>query len=99
MSPDHKLIKAKYDLLYNTVTTLLFEADPIGINFGENSDEYDPETSSILPRLSSAKTVDDVQTIVHEEFCRWFGLEDAGPRDKYQDVSRDIWEAWRQFEA
>jgi hypothetical protein len=77
-------------LLYNTVTTLLFEADPMGINFGDNADEYDPETSSILPRLASAKTADDIQTIVHEEFCRWFDPEGAGSRDRYRDVSRQF---------
>jgi hypothetical protein len=33
-------------------TVLLFEADPMGINFGDNADEYDPETSSILPRIN-----------------------------------------------
>ena len=98
MNPDHKLMKAKYGSLYNRVTTLLFEADPIGINFDENTDEYDSETSSIVPRLTTARTVDDVQTIVHEEFCRWFGPKDAGPRDKYRDVSRTIWEVWREFE-
>ncbi|MGO9931451.1 MAG: hypothetical protein ACLPV8_06525 [Steroidobacteraceae bacterium] len=94
MNPDHKLIKAKYGLLYNTVTALLFEADHLGINFGNNTDEYDPETSSILTRLTSAKTVDDNQTIVHEEFCRWFSPEDAGSREDYRHVSAKIWEAW-----
>jgi len=99
MTPDHKLMKAKYGLLYTTVTTLLFEADPVGINFGDNTDEYDPETSSILPRLASAETVDDTQAIVHEEFCRWFSPEDAGSRDSYREVSRKIWDAWREFQA
>jgi hypothetical protein len=46
-------------------------------------------------RLADAKTVDDVQTIVHEEFRRWFDVEHAGPREKYREVSAKIWEAWR----
>lgn len=77
------------------VAALLFDADLIGINFSDNTGEYEPETGTILPRLVDAKTVDDVQTIVHEEFCRWFDVEDAGPLEKYREVSVKIWEAWR----
>ena len=74
---------------------MLFEADPIGINFGDNTDEYEPETGTILPKLARAKSVDDVQTIVHEEFCRWFDEVDVGARENYKEVSVKIWEAWR----
>jgi hypothetical protein len=72
MTPERDRLKKQYGLLFATVAALLFESDPIGINFGDNTDEYEPEAGTILPRLASAKSVDDVQTIVDEEFSRWF---------------------------
>jgi hypothetical protein len=33
-----------------------------------------------------------VQTIVYEEFCRWFDAEAAGRREKYREVSVKIGE-------
>jgi hypothetical protein len=88
-------LKKKYGVLFDTVTALLFQNDPLGINFGDNTDEYEPETGTILPRLAGAKSVEDVQTIVHAEFFSWFGEVEAGPRESYGDVSVKIWEAWR----
>jgi hypothetical protein len=95
MTPVHQALKQKCGLLFDAVRALLFESDPIGINFGDNADEYEPETGTILPRLVNAKGVEDVQTIVYEEFCRWFGNEDAGTREAYKEVSVKIWDAWR----
>jgi hypothetical protein len=44
-----------------------------------------------MPRLASAKVIEEVQTIVYEEFCRWFGVVEAGPREGYGEVSAKIW--------
>ncbi len=87
-------IKRQYDVLFASISDALFEADPIGINFGENTDEYEPEAGTIIPRLDSAKSVEDVQTIVYEEFCRWFDSVTAGSKQKYASVSAKIWELW-----
>ncbi len=95
MPREREQVKKQYGLLFDTVTARLFQNDPMGINFGDNTDEYEPETGTILPRLPSATSVEDVQTIVYEEFCRWFGQVEAGPREAYGDVSVKIWEAWR----
>jgi hypothetical protein len=70
---------------------LLFRHDPIGINFGENTDEYRPEAETIARRLPDATSVDDVTRIVHEELARWFGASIAGPREKYAAIAREIW--------
>ena len=86
-----------YPNLFKSISATLFKHDPIGINFGENIDEYDPEAGSIIPRLKASNTVDDVQTIVHEEFIRWFGIETAGGRDKYHRIAVDIWELWKKY--
>lgn len=79
--------------IFDTVTAIFFEEDPIGLGFGENADEYDLETGAILTRMS-AQSVADVQSIVHEEFVRQFGSDHAGPPEKYAMASARIWEAW-----
>ena len=73
------------------VEALLFDDDPIGINFGRNLDEYRSEARTIVRRLAEAKSERDVNVIVHEEFVRWFGSEIAGSTDKYRSVASAIW--------
>ena len=46
-------LKKRYRGLYDRVTSILFRIDPMGINFEDNTDEYDPETDTILPRLQN----------------------------------------------
>jgi hypothetical protein len=90
-------IKRQYGALFASVSNALFEADPVGINFDHNTDEYDPEAGTIIPRLGSAKSAEDVQLIVHEEFCRWFAPVTVGPREKFAPVSTKIWSLWCAF--
>ena len=40
-------------LFEQKVSAALFEADPIGINFGPNPDESDSEAGPIIPKLHS----------------------------------------------
>ena len=88
-------LKAAYGRLYSDVSRLLREADPLGlIAMGAPDDEYDPEVSTILPRLREANAVVDVQRIVHEEFVHWFGADIAGPITAYADVAERIWGTW-----
>jgi len=85
-------LKAVYGVLYTEVSRLLRETDPIRlIKIGAPDDEYDPEVSTILPRLREAKSSDDVRRIVHEEFVRWFGAEIAGSETEYRAVAQEIW--------
>src|SRR5215203_2342849 len=84
-------LKAEYGDLFDSVADLLFRHDPIGINFEDNSDEYYPEVRTILPRLRYCHSAQDVTSVVHEEFVRWFGPETAGPRERYELVSEEIW--------
>lgn len=90
MTVDRDLVRAEYGALFDEVVALLFRYDPIGINFGVNSDEYEPEAASILPRLEEAGTAEDLRRIVHEEFIRWFGMS-AGPESDYADIARELW--------
>jgi len=90
-------LRARFGADYGTLRRLLFEEDPIGINFGHNDDEYDPEVRTILPRLHTCVTVDDVSAVVHEEFCRWFDADIAGPRTGYQRVAERIFQELAQL--
>ena len=92
-------IKRQYGALFDEVSALLFAADPIGVNFEENTDEYDPEAGTIIPRLRSCDGPEAVCTVVFEEFIRWFTAEIAGPREHYLDVSTRIWAAWQRFQS
>jgi hypothetical protein len=86
-------VRRRHRRLFEEVSSLLYEADPIGISFGDNTDEYDPEAGTIIPRLEQCASADDVCSAVHEEFVGWFG-EDAGTRERYREVSERIWRAW-----
>jgi hypothetical protein len=99
MNEEREELKRRYGSLFDAVSKALFEDDPIGINFGDNTDEYDPEAGTVIPRLSGAVSEDDVQTIVFEEFCRWFDSDTAGDRSRYESVSLHIWAIWRDSKA
>jgi hypothetical protein len=94
---DRTALKQKYRVLFEKVSSILFEADLVGINFATNTDEYEPEVGTILPRLCHAKSVQDVELIIHEEFCRWFGIEDSSSVSPYRGVAEQIWEEWNAF--
>ena len=84
-------LRREYGELYDRVSSLLFAWDPVDINFGHNTDEYEPEVGTILPRLRTCKSAVDVQKVVHEEFCRWFDDESVGGVERYEQIGRDIW--------
>ena len=72
--------------------------DPIGINFEDNTDEYDPEAGTILPRLRRDLSVEKTTGIVHEEFVRWFERKTAGSRERYSPIAAEIMTAYQQWE-
>lgn len=81
-----------YKNLHRGLTALLYRHDPIGLAAaGCPKDEYEPEVSTIIPRLKNATTVEDVRRIVHEEFLHWFdGEGTAGPESAYSGIAQDI---------
>ena len=93
---ENKRLKAEYGVLFDSVADILFRHDPVGINFEDNTDEYYPEARTILPRLRDCHSAQDVTTVVHEEFVRWFELETAGTIENYQLVSEEIWNRWQE---
>jgi len=87
-------VRAEYPELFKKVSDAMFKEDPMRIDFGVNADEYDPEVGTVLPRLEDCKNADDVTTVLHEEFIHWFDAEIAGPRERYENLGKTIWNIW-----
>jgi len=93
---ERRELKAEYGHLFDSVAALLYRHDPVGIAFeNPNTDEYDPETGTILPRLRGCESASDVRRIVYEEFVRWFDTETAGPEVAYAEIASEIWQLWQ----
>jgi hypothetical protein len=91
---ERRQLKAAYADLFDAITEILFRHDPIGINFEVNTDEYEAEARTILPRLRTCKSPADVTAVVHEEFSRWFSPEIAGSNESYSEIAAEIWYLW-----
>ncbi len=87
-------LRAEYGKLFDVVASMLFQHDPLGINFESNTDEYEPEAGTILPRLKTCHSVLEVRKMVHEEFIRWFDPEIAGAESKYDAIAQELWDMW-----
>jgi hypothetical protein len=92
---ERRRLRAEYGALFDSVAAILFRHDPIGIAFeNENTDEYAPETGTILPRLRGCESSRDVRRVVYEEFVRWFYADTAGPEERYSEIASEIWQLW-----
>jgi hypothetical protein len=93
-------LRAQYGALYDDVSSILFRHDPIGICNETNTDEYEPEVGTILPRLRDAGSTKELSRIIHEEFFRWFNGDDlVGPPAKYDKIAEEIWNAYQKFNS
>jgi hypothetical protein len=88
-------VKAEFGPLFREVSAILFHHDPMHVNAGFNSDEYNPEVGTLLPRLKQCRSAQEVQEVVYEEFEQWFGI--PGEQEKYRRPSQEIWSAWQRF--
>lgn len=59
---------------------------------------YEPEVGTILPRLRSCYSPDDVRRVVHQEFVRWFDASTAGPEERYAKMAAEIWSFWAEVQ-
>lgn len=80
------------------LAAILFQHDPVGLNFETNTDEYMSEAETITLRLAAGISEHDAARVVHEEFVRWFGGI-AGPLGRYETVADDVWRAWVEFSS
>jgi hypothetical protein len=92
-------LRAEYGEMFDSTAGLLFRHDPVSINFENNPDEYEPEAGTILPRLRTCTSSDEVLRVVHEEFVRWFDSDIAGPAERYAEIASEIWQLWQQHRS
>ena len=45
-------------------------------------------------KLAQRDRKHDKHQEAYEEFCKWFGTDTAGPKDRYDQVSHEVWELW-----
>ena len=94
--PRRAALRAAFgDALYDALLAVLFRHDPAGINFGSNTDEYEPEVDTILPRLERCASMEDARCMVFAEFTHWFG-DDFDERRATVCVEA-VWTVWRQM--
>jgi hypothetical protein len=93
---ERRRLKAEYGELFDSVAALLFRHDPVGINYDDNTDEYEPEAGTIMPQLRTCLSADDVRRVVHGEFVRWFDASTAGSQERYGRIASEIWELWQK---
>jgi len=92
---NRRLLRAEYGKLFDAMAALLYRHDPIGINFEHNTDEYESEAGTMLPRLHSCHSADDVLQVVHAEFVCWFDFDIAGPPERYKEIALEVWQLWQ----
>jgi hypothetical protein len=96
---ERQRLRSEYGEFYDEILEILFRNDPIGIDFEINTDEYEPEVSTILPRLKEVRSPENLQEIIHEEFVRWFDADIAGSKAKYARIAQEIWDAYKKRAA
>ena len=87
---NRRRLRAEYGRLFDSLAALLYRHDPIGINFEDNADEYELEARTILAKLRSCHSADDVLQVVYAEFVRWFDRGTAGPPEHYEKVASEV---------
>ena len=84
--------KAQFPRAFRCLDELVATADPLGLlACGFPADEHHPEVGTDLPRLPACRSAADVRTVLHEEFVRWFGAANAGPREAYAELAEAVW--------
>jgi hypothetical protein len=89
-------IAQHHGALLSLMSAILFRHDPIGINFEDNTDEYDAEAATILNRLRPGIGLGEARRIVHEEFVQWFERDIAGPEEKYIKIASELLAAYEK---
>ena len=92
-------VQANDPEFFLAVSSAMFKHDLVGINFDDNTDEYDAEAGTVIPRLASCSSVEDVARVLHEEFLAWFSAETAGEVPAYRALANEIWQLKRNREA
>lgn len=82
--------KEAYKHLIASVSAILYHLDPASLNFGFNPEEYEPEAETIVARLDSCKSEEDVLDLVEHELEEWFD-EETADAPQVADIATEIW--------
>lgn len=82
----------EYSEAFDKISMILFEHDPIGLNFEDNVAEYELEAGMVMNRFSEADSVDRLSEIVQEIFIECFTEELAiRKREVYAPIAKEVW--------
>lgn len=86
--------------LVQEVSSILFECDPMCLDFETNTDEYDFVADTVVLLLKDKETVDDVIEAVISSIKCWFSrdLSNYKTNDKFISMSQRIWAAWSEYQ-
>ena len=80
--------------LHSAVSMAIATLDPIRfLELGAPGDEYAQEVDTILPRLTSATSHEEVRAIIHDVFAVKFGKDIAGDVERYDEAATAVWAA------
>jgi hypothetical protein len=82
--------------LIQEVSSILFECDPMCLDFGTRSGKYDFVADTVVLFLKYKETIDDVIEAIISSIKCWFSsdLSDYKTNDKFISMSQRIWTAW-----
>jgi hypothetical protein len=89
-SVERQRLKREYTAIFGNLAAYLYDQDPMGLNYGINPDEYEPEVGTILPRVFEAETAAEIVSVIREEFERWFGPRLPIENATYEDLADGI---------
>ena len=79
--------------LFDKVSDILFEYDPVGLNFETNVGEYEPETRTIIPLINEARDINHLSELVRGVFVQMFeGVDIDRKEGIYAKIAARIWE-------
>jgi hypothetical protein len=85
-----------YGVLFSEISRILFKYDPIDINFGDNTDEYDPEAHDIIGMLQNNGGM-TTPAICKKVFSKWFSPSLARGFSDYSNMGKEIDGKWEHF--
>jgi hypothetical protein len=90
------LVRERNAALFDEILRLFYDFDPGQLNFGNNFDEYEAETATIIERLPEADSLEDFNDIVEAELDFWFSsIRSASP----VELAEQIWRTWLVHQA
>lgn len=87
--------KEKQNSRISKLRKIFNEADPQGIYFGDNPDEYDPEIDAIVKLLPQCDTAVKIKRTLWVIFKDKFGADIAGSENVYTGLSEAMFE-WKK---